>query len=65
MHPYPVQVGGDCSCHDMIYLNDTDLIQMSSINLEVTTANGALTEIGNPWMIAGDEFNSPHGLQQM
>ncbi len=47
----------DCNCTDKIYLNDTGLNQVEKFS--VTSSNGALTMIGNPWL---DNIKAPHGI---
>jgi hypothetical protein len=60
--PTSCAVSGDCACHDMIYLNDTGANPNVIHKFEVNAANGAISEIGSPWMVAGGVVNAPHGV---
>lgn len=46
-----------CSCTPYLYVNDIGGALIHKF--EINTANGALTEIGNPWVNA---INRPHGI---
>ena len=56
------QTNIDCSCHDMIYLNDTGANPNVVHKFEVNPTNGDITEIGNPWLVATGVVNFPHGV---
>ncbi|MBK8626781.1 MAG: hypothetical protein IPN86_14830 [Saprospiraceae bacterium] len=58
--PASCAVTGDCACNDMVYLNDTGIDHIHKF--KVTSANGTLTEIGNPWMDANGVVEAPHGI---
>ncbi|MBK8624702.1 MAG: hypothetical protein IPN86_03715 [Saprospiraceae bacterium] len=58
--PASCAVTGDCACNDMVYLNDTGIDHIHKF--KVNSTNGALTEIGSPWMNANGVVEGPHGI---